>query len=232
MIEAAQACAALALAVACGGAARADFALNNMRHILYHEVGHAVIDQLDVALFGPEETAADGFAMVLADRLHGEEALGAIVSDHVRLARIEAERGAFDPWHEYMPGSQRLAWAICLYYGLEPERRGDLARALGLPPTREGACEKAGDRARAAWAPVFDRMAASAGSRPTLRPVGGGKAMRVLADAIEALDPVIVLPLPVTIEVERCGQDNAFYYVGDTRIAFCAELFHALDAVR
>ena len=218
----------LALAVP----ARADFVLNNLRQILYHEVGHAVIDQMEVPLFGPEETAADGFALLLADRLHDEATLRAIVADVVRLARVEAMGELFDPWRDYMPGAQRLAWAICVYYGLRPEARGDHARALGLPPGRAPDCETAGQRVRAAWNPILARMHRAPGSPAALRPSARGKALRLLAGDIAAVNRVIALPRPVPVSGERCGEDNAFYYHGDERIAFCDELFPALDAAR
>ena len=223
---------ALALALAPASPVHADFALNNLRHILFHEIGHAVIDQMEVAISGPEETAADGFAMVLADRLLDEGALRAQVSDVVRLARIEAEGEVFDPWHDYMPGAQRLAWAICVYYGLAPEARGDHARALGMPPWRAPACAEAGRRVRDAWAPTFETMRGAVGTAATFRSGARAKVLRLLAPDVEAVNRVIALPRPVPIGVEHCGEDNAFYYHDDERIAFCAELFPSLDAAR
>ena len=220
------------LALASPWPVRADFVHNNLRHILYHEIGHAVIDQMAVPLFGPEETAADGFALLLADRLHDEAEMRDIARDLVRLARTEAQGELFDPWRDYMPGAQRLAWAICVYFGLAPERRGDHARALGMPPARAGACTEAGRRVRAAWDPVFARMRPMPGTRPSFRAARRGKALRILAPDIAAVNRTIGLPRPVPVGVEICGEDNAFYYHSDERIAFCEELFPAIDAAR
>ena len=222
----------LALALAVPTAAAADFVHNNLRHILYHEVGHAVIDQMVVPIFGPEETAADGFAVMLAGLLHDEAELRDLLADVVALARTETERELFDPWHDYMPGAQRLAWAICVYYGLDPRSRGDHARALGMPNARAGACEEAGRRVRAAWAPILARMRRSSDAGPSLRATRRGKALRVIAADIAAVNAIIALPRPVPVDVESCGEDNAYYYHGAERIAFCEELMPAIDAAR
>lgn len=43
-----------------------DLILNLTEFVLYHEVGHALIDMLDIPVLGKEEDAVDGFAAVLA----------------------------------------------------------------------------------------------------------------------------------------------------------------------
>ena len=219
---------ALLLLLATALPARADFVLNNLRHILYHEVAHAVIDQWEVPLFGPEETAADGFALLAAHRLHGEAAMRQLAEDVVRLARIEAGRDLFDPWSDYMPGAQRTAWAICVYYGLAPDRRLEHARALGLPTARVRPCAEAGDRVRRAWGVVFDAMAEAQDGTRSLRIRSGDPALRAIKADVARLDRLVHLPRPVPVAVETCGEDNAFYYHHDERIAFCQELLPTL----
>ncbi|UWQ18020.1 DUF4344 domain-containing metallopeptidase [Jannaschia sp. M317] len=205
---------------------RADYVLSNLRLTLYHEVGHAVIDQMQVQPFGPEETAADGFAMLLAHRLHSETELRRMVQDATRLARAEAENLLFDPWDEYMTGPQRLAHAICLYYGLRPDVRGPVARALGMPAESEDACVARAEVVAAAWAPVLARMAPGGGR--SLQPERIGKTLRLLAKDIDRLNGHLTLPRPVPVQVASCGEDNAYYYHGDERILFCTEMLKAL----
>ncbi len=209
--------------------ARADFVQSNLRFTLFHEVGHAVIDQRQVRLFGPEETAADGFGIYLGHLLLSEGDMAEMISDMTWLARDEADEILFDPWAEYMPGSQRLAWAVCLYYGLAPDDRGPLARALGMPSDSKRACTEAGAMLDAAWRPILAELAPETpNAAPTFRADRSSKALRLLAKDIDAVNQAIQLPRPVPVVAERCGEDNAYYYHIDERIAFCDEMTDAL----
>lgn len=213
--------------------ASADFVLNNLRFTLYHEVGHAVIDQLALPIFGPQENAADSFGLVLANRLHDEAEMQDIIVDMTTLARQEAEEELFDPWGEYMPGPQRLARAICLWFGLNPEERSDLARALGMPDANRRACATYGRAMEAAWAGVFRDLEPKPGvvtDRTSLRPARRGKMLRLLDQDIKRLNALIALPRTVPLRQVECGEDNAFYFQIDERIDFCAEMFDALRA--
>ncbi|MCK0168150.1 DUF4344 domain-containing metallopeptidase [Jannaschia sp. S6380] len=218
------------LLIACLAAspAAAEFVLNNLRMTLYHEMGHAVIDQADVPLMSTEETAADGFALLLADRLHSDAEMDRIIRDVTLLGRDEAAAEIFDPWAEYMPGAQRTARAICLWYGLAPAHRGDLARALGMPPFVARTCAASARSLRRAWAPVLERLKPSEADSATLRVRGAGKALHLLAPDIDRLNRMIALPRRTPLTVEACGEDNAFYYHYDDRMVICDEMVDAL----
>ncbi|WP_167766879.1 DUF4344 domain-containing metallopeptidase [Jannaschia formosa] len=219
---------ALLILLACAAPARADFVLDNLRFTLFHELGHAVIDQQEIKLFGPEEIAADGFALVLADRLLSAEAMASMMESITRLSRIEAQTEIFDPWAEYMPTSQRLAYAICLYHGLQPWRGGDHARALGLPPDLASPCEEIAGNLREAWRPIIALLDPET-AQGRLRP-GRGKAVRLLAGDIRWINGNLGLSRDVPVAEEACDEDNAFYYRFDERIVMCAEMIDALIA--
>lgn len=212
--------------------ARAEFVMSNLRFTLYHELGHAVIDQLALPVFGPQENAADSFAMILADRLLSEDRMRELIGDITALARLEAETELFDPWDEYMPGAQRLARAICLYYGLAPDIRSQTARGLGMPPGAKRDCAADADATRAAWASVFAKIAPVPGAAParSLRATGRGKALRLLAKDLDRINATLVLPRAVPILQTDCGEDNAFYFDVDERIEICREMIEALRA--
>jgi len=53
--------------------ALADFTDNNLLAIFYHELGHAVIHQMGVPIFGQEEDAADALSILLIDALYEAE---------------------------------------------------------------------------------------------------------------------------------------------------------------
>jgi len=226
--------AALLLGLMAATPAAADFVLSNLRFTLYHEVGHAVIDQMRVPLFGSGETAADGFGLMVADRLHSETEMREIITDMTRLGRTEAAREIFDPWSEYMPGAQRMSRAICLWFGLKPTERGDHARALGMPPQEEWACIENARALRSAWTPILDDLRPDGTGGVSLRVAATGKALRLLAPDIARLNKEIALPRPTPVTIENCGEDNAYYYQYDDRIVICAELVTGLrrDALR
>lgn len=204
--------------------ASADFVLNNLRYTLYHELGHALIDQYRVPIFGPEENAADSFGFVYADRVHDETEMADLIRDVVRLGRAEAAEELFDPWSEYMPGNQRTARAICLYFGLNPGERGHLARALGMRPDDERFCIEAATSNRRAWEAVLEQARPVGGAPGTLVSSGQGKALRLLAPDIERINRTIALPRRTPLTVETCGQDNAYYYHYDDRMVICSEM--------
>ncbi|MGB3408911.1 MAG: DUF4344 domain-containing metallopeptidase [Jannaschia sp.] len=207
--------------------ARADFVLSNLRMTLYHEVGHAVVDQMTVSMFGPEENAADSFAMVLADRLHSEAEMQQIIRDVTALSRIESERELFDPWDEYMPGAQRMARAVCLFHGLNPVERRPLARALGMPAEMADECAEQSLVIARSWRDVLDVAKPDAPTN-SLRPAIKGKALRLLAKDIARVNAVLLLPRSIPVDYEDCGEDNAFYYHWDERIVICSEMVDAL----
>ncbi|PWJ22086.1 DUF4344 domain-containing metallopeptidase [Jannaschia seohaensis] len=217
---------AFLLLLVCSVPARADYIHDNLRFTLFHELGHAVIDQREVKLFGPEEAAADGFALVLADRLLSAQDMASMVESITILARFEAATETFDPWSAYMPTGQRLAYAICLYHGLQPWRGGDHARALGLPPALAGPCKEIAAEIRDAWEPILAGLTPDAVSG-RLRP-GRGKALRLLAGDIRLINQNLGLPRDVPVTQDWCGEDNAFYYQYDERIAICSEMVEAL----
>lgn len=230
MLRPAAACAALLALPLAASPACAKFVRANLRLTLYHELGHAVIDQLAVPMFGPEEAAADGFAVMLADRLHGEAEMAALVTHVTALGRAQA-MAAVDVWSPYLPDGQRIARTICLWYGLRPARRGDLAHALGMPVEAEAGCVEDGRRLRAAWRPVLKRVRPSPGQTPSLRADGDDKALLLLVEDIARLATVVALPKVTPVIVEVCGEDNAFYYQDEDRIALCAEMVETLRSL-
>jgi hypothetical protein len=217
--------AALLMAAMAAAPAQAGDALGNLRFTLFHELGHAVIDQYEVALFGPEEIAADGFGLLLGDRLLTTEESDAMMRAVISQARAWALPRA-PTWSDYLPDGQRLAWKLCVWYGLDPDAHGPLARALGMPSDREDRCAEAGDHVARAWKPILAGI--EAGPGPALTRLGDGKALRMLEGDMATVNAAISLPRPVSVEVEPCGEDNAFYYPLEERIVFCAELTDAL----
>ena len=62
-------CAVLVFANFAGASEEDGFVTSNLISFVYHEFGHAVIDTMQVPIFGQEEDAADVFSLLLIDEI-------------------------------------------------------------------------------------------------------------------------------------------------------------------
>ena len=60
---------------------KADYVASNLVAIFYHELGHALIDQLDLPVLGKEEDAADILSVLLIDEVWEPEVAEDIVAN-------------------------------------------------------------------------------------------------------------------------------------------------------
>ena len=208
------------------------FVRSNVLAILYHEMGHALIDVLALPVFGQEEDAADVLSVLLIDAFYEEQEAADIIYDAAFGFLGEAQENEPAYWDVHGPDLQRYYTMICLFYGANPEAREDLARELGLPDERAETCEEEFDLASDSWGPVLDDIASEggaqsmvyAGPRDTL--IGA-----LMADEVAALNTDFVLPDRVDMVVEDCGEANGFYDPGIRRITICSELDGYLRAL-
>ena len=232
---------ALALAAACwlpaAQAAAFDettvsFLESNLLSTFYHEVGHAFIDVLDLAVLGQEEDAADSLSVVLIDRYYDEETAVEIIADTAAAYAAYSEEAGDDVifWGVHDTDEQRYYNTICLFYGGDTEGRADLAEDLGLPEGRAETCEEEFELARDSWEPALEEVHAG-GERPAFEFVPSDetdKATVLLNDLmereIEWLNERMTLPVTVEVWVERCDEENAFYFPSERLIIMCVEL--------
>lgn len=200
----------------------------NLRAIFYHELGHAVIDLMDVPIFGQEEDAADVMSVLLIDWLYDEDTAQSIAYDSA-FGYISDPEGKEDVpyWDLHGPDEQRYFNHICLFFGANPEERDDLAAELGLPEERAEYCPEEYDQAAESWGAVFDRMEAQSAHVPMTFVAGTGPEAdvikRVLEPEITSLSRDLKLPKQLTVKVESCDEPNAFYDPQDVSIILCTE---------
>ncbi len=213
---------ALALLALAPAPAFADFVENNLLAIFYHELGHAVIDQLQVPIFGQEEDAADALSILLIDALYDEESAEAIAYDSAALFWAEAqEEPAF--WDVHGPDEQRFFNTICLFYGAAPDDREDFANELGLPLERASGCEDEFWLASESWNAVLDEMIESESFKGKLN-LSAALTLPAIESELAALNKEFSWPRDVEVRIEDCGEANAFYDLGDQSITICHEL--------
>ncbi|MGH1577287.1 DUF4344 domain-containing metallopeptidase [Planktotalea sp.] len=200
----------------------ADFVENNLLAIFYHELGHAVIDQMQVPIFGQEEDAADALSILLIDALYDSESAEAIAYDAAALFWVEAEQEpAF--WDVHGPDEQRFYNTVCLFYGADPDAREDFAQELGLPDERAESCEDEFLLASDSWNGVLDEMMENSAYSQELS-LSAKAPLPIIQSEIEALNQEFNWPQKMTVHIKSCGEANAFYDLEDQSITMCSEL--------
>ncbi|WP_108818813.1 DUF4344 domain-containing metallopeptidase [Pseudovibrio sp. Alg231-02] len=220
--------------------AQADEAENafveaNILSIFYHEVGHAVIDQMQVPIFGQEEDAADVLSVLMIDWLYEEEAAQELAFDSA-FGYINDPNGEEEVawWDLHGPDKQRYYNHICLFYGADPDKRAELATDLDLPEDRAEMCPFEYEQAASSWGAVFDEMKPGSGVAMTFQAGTGADAEvinHVLSEEIKSLKDDMSLPNEVIVKVESCGEPNAFYDPEEVSISFCTEFIPHLRSL-
>lgn len=119
-----------------------------MLHVLAHEMGHAVLREFDLPILGSEEVIADDFATwfvftMLPDRAE------AIVSAIATQEMVSDEETSM--FGEYMPSDQRAGRMVCLLYGQDPDRFGNMAERFGLEGDEAAACRDSSSEIARSW---------------------------------------------------------------------------------
>ncbi len=114
-----------------------------MQWVLYHELSHGILADLDVPVLAGEERTADSLATVLSLRADTEGEALPLSAAVLQLA--SAERGGPPALADYADDHgldrQRAFDAICAVYGSSPgHHRELLTGANALPPTRAELC--------------------------------------------------------------------------------------------
>lgn len=151
----------------------------NLRFILAHEVGHALIEELDLPVTGRIEDAVDQFASLLMQQVVVAGETEDDVAWNLRMAAVDlltGSRGHY-PLEAYADvhalGEQRYFNLQCLLYGTDPQRFAGLVAGGDLPADRAQTCPGETRRAADAWwrllQPWMDPAAAPALARPSKR---------------------------------------------------------------
>ena len=216
------------------------FAANNAMFVLYHEVAHLLIDQLDLPVLGREEDVADNMAswMLLSQgTARSEQAL----NDAVRgwfLSGVAYNSGSaeHDYAAAYMLDKQRAYQIVCMMVGKDATTNETVANSYHLPYERRESCRWDYETVDRSLKGLLDRHNGSSrrGSSVTVTYAAAGGALRMGADAFKAsgvfeqvagdVRRSYNLSAPVRFSAKRCGEANAFYDPDTVEIIFCYEL--------
>lgn len=125
---------------------------------VFHEVGHALVDVLDIPITGREEDVVDGLAAWwLIDGDDGEQnAIAGALSfytDPSEAADIEET----DFSDEHSISQQRYYTLTCYVYGSDTTKYADLLEDEWLTPERAEQCPAEYDRLNRSWYALLDK---------------------------------------------------------------------------
>lgn len=228
--------------------AAAQFVLNNARHTLLHEIGHLLVDQFDLPVLGREEDAVDAFATLLMLETGTEEdaiALQDTVDGWLHSEQGRPTRGYFIPdfYGAHSLDIQRSFAITCLMVGSDFDRHTLFATRVSLPIDRQNSCAEDFRIAELGWNSVLEpyRRTDDFGARiataydDTYGLYDDAKALleqaRILEYHADWIAKTFVMPEPVRVIAEVCGEANAFYDLGTREVILCYEwvdFFHEM----
>ncbi len=235
----------IVLALGLGSAASAqkidadlgDYVRANTIFLLYHELGHALIDLLRLPVYGQEEDAADVLGVVLSELINDEDdnqyIMLAAADNFAKMAEKAASEGYEAAlWDTHGQDLQRYYTILCLHYGADPEGRNHIALEQDLPEERRETCAEEYTLAEESWGPVLEEIAVAQGGSSWLKlsiadqPRGAAEAavMDAVANEVKLLNDVFAADKPLEVVFGQCGEANAFYNSEDSQMIICAEL--------
>ncbi|MGM3305477.1 DUF4344 domain-containing metallopeptidase [Anabaena sp. WFMT] len=119
----------------------------------FHELGHTLIDELDLPVTGKEEDTVDEFSTIFLSEW-GQEyaALASAIQFGLSGNReIEIVSKNLSFWDEHSLNYQRFYNIICLVYGKNPQAYDVLVKKIGIPAQRQTTCRIDYDRKLKAW---------------------------------------------------------------------------------
>lgn len=228
---------------------RTYLALGFVTFVQLHELGHALIQVLDLPTVGPEEDVVDEFAAVVLVSFDAGSGFGTDFT-------MAGAAGFFEMWRESEQSQQASGLAFsdehslsiqrfykiaCLLVGAYPDRAAVTAQQLGLPPELSERCLVEAPGKLRSWARILaphlrgtDLARGNLGHRITVTyepsQMWGGpidQTMRngaVFESFPSFLSAQIVIPYPISVRFQDCGVENAFWDPERNQVTICYEL--------
>jgi hypothetical protein len=226
-----------------------EFVAGNILFVATHEMGRALIADMELPVLGREEDAADEFA-VLTMLKHGETDF----SDRVLIeaakgwlmnARRDKKAGS-PPTHYDQHGlTERRGFRIvCVMIGADPARFKALAEETKLPHERRRTCGWIYDKASSSWDKVLaPHRRARDQPKQKIEAIyrdakGGLAAYADMFRALRFLEAVAALAAdrftwrePLAIEMRSCGAARARWTKATRTLHICYEMARDLAAL-
>ncbi len=215
--------------------------------VFFHELGHALIAELDLPAVGREEDVVDEFATyVLIELAKNDPTIFQILTDAVeswRLSHLRNKRQGWEApyWDEHGLDLQRYYNIVCLMYGADKTRWNKLRLDAGIPPERAERCVREYPKKARAWERLIDphvlpqgadssnvgRLLVAYGDTKTASGVRLRAAMQqsqFFETVAATMNGLFKLPRNIDVIASDCGMENAFWDPMRRRIVMCYEL--------
>jgi hypothetical protein len=108
----------------------------------FHELGHALIDVLELPITGKEEDAVDQLATILLTEAGDEGTQAILAAAHWFLLQSSQPKESTELpfWDEHSLDMQRFYGIVCWLYGSNPKKYASLVKSINLPATRAQRC--------------------------------------------------------------------------------------------
>jgi hypothetical protein len=202
-----------------------EFVTGNTLFVVAHELGHGLINELNMPVLGREEDAADSFAVVTAlklgtafsERVLLDAAKGLVLSS----TRDKKEGTALAFYGAHGLDLQRAYNVVCFMVGSDPEKYKTLAADAELPEGRQEACVYEWKNTSWSWEEMLKKHLRATGQpkvaikidyEETEKHAIQARILRHMglleAFAANAAEHY-VWPNPLTFEARSCGVANA-----------------------
>lgn len=125
--------------------------------ILFHELGHGLIDIYNITYSGREEDVVDQLSALVLVNL-GEDGVRAAITGanffYLTSSQIDTQYYPF--WDEHALGQQRYYNILCWVYGSDQQKYADFVGEYGLPVERAGRCPREYEKMSQFWDIALD----------------------------------------------------------------------------
>ena len=218
-----------------------EFVTGNMLFVGFHELGHAVIQQLGLPVLGRAEDAADSFATIALLKIGTDFSYNVLVQAargwFLSARRDHKEGDALLFYDEHGLDKQRAYQIVCLMVGSNEDQFKELADWVQMPASRQDTCAGDYSNAQFSW---------NAELKPHLRapdqpkskidvaydPVAGKldvyartfRAIGFLETIAGYAADLVVWPHPISVVMQGCGDANASWNVEALKEILCYEM--------
>lgn len=216
------------------------FAANNALFVLYHEVGHLLVDKLNLPVLGREEDAADNLATwvllkrqtAAADQALIDAAQGWLLSGIAYSSEPDDE----DYSAAHSLDRQRAFQIVCLMVGSNDQAFRAVADEYAIGRWRQESCGNdyrlvdrsltglVGTRATKTGRSSVVDVSYESPRGPYRFAAEAFKASGVIEEVADEVRSKYRIRGKVQFTAEYCGEANAFYDPDEVEITFCYEL--------
>lgn len=217
------------------------FIVGNTAFTLYHEFGHALVDELGLPVLGREEDAVDNLAtlVMIPDEEDDDTQVDLIfaAAEGWLLSHNHNSDDDLPFWDEHGLDLQRFYAIVCMTYGSDPDTFQEMAESAELPADRRDRCPTEFERTAASWLKVLEpHFASGKRSGKPVRVVYGKPGRKfahlekmlkdwgLVQDIAQDIADTFVLPHPLTVHIKSCGEANAFWEPDKRSVTLCYEL--------